>query len=211
MEKKFDVKRMLSAGNHQKFHPHFISLMYRFSREELAFILYLTLDSEVWEVDLSDKELLAHYIGTDLDTLENVITSFLENGAIKISDGEYRATGRMKIENDQYLYYWDCEDIYAPYCISRIYALTDPRDNKIYYVGISGSPNARLKEHLAQPISKKMGKWIEELKQIGLTPGLTVLRDVLMGEDELQVEKEYIYKMIEEGHPLLNRENKNAN
>jgi predicted GIY-YIG superfamily endonuclease len=57
-----------------------------------------------------------------------------------------------------------------------VYALTDPRDNDIRYIGITYDPDRRLKEHLSSSDSNVLkGKWANELRQLGLTPRMQLL------------------------------------
>jgi hypothetical protein len=57
-----------------------------------------------------------------------------------------------------------------------IYALIDPRDWTVRYVGMTGDPGVRLSQHLADkraPLPKR--EWIAELKSVNLQPLMVVL------------------------------------
>lgn len=57
-----------------------------------------------------------------------------------------------------------------------VYALTDPRDEKVRYVGISNNVIRRYREHtrVIDGTTPK-GQWLQELYFQGLEPGLTIL------------------------------------
>jgi len=64
-----------------------------------------------------------------------------------------------------------------------IYALIDPRDNQVKYIGKANNPERRLKEHLTS-LSKKNKKtnWIKKLLLQQLKPELLILTEVLFDE-----------------------------
>lgn len=92
----------------------------------------------------------------------------------------------------------------------QIYALVDPRDNCVRYVGLSVDAQQRYKAHLScVDASRRERQWILELRQAGLEPILQVLEEIELSKNSyaLACEKE-LYWMIEMrrlGHPLLNR------
>jgi predicted GIY-YIG superfamily endonuclease len=52
-----------------------------------------------------------------------------------------------------------------------IYALIDPRDSSIRYIGITDNPDQRLKEHLrGRGGNPPKREWVYELRQLGLVP-----------------------------------------
>ena len=77
-----------------------------------------------------------------------------------------------------------------------VYALQDPRDLVIKYVGMSSNPKQRLREHcnLYSPGNGNKSKieWITQLKTAGLKPGLIILEDVSGAADLHQKENFYI-------------------
>src|ERR1700676_2228644 len=57
-----------------------------------------------------------------------------------------------------------------------IYALHDPRDWSIRYVGKANDPTHRLKIHIANRGVVRMRKFIQELRADGLIPVLSILQ-----------------------------------
>ncbi len=55
------------------------------------------------------------------------------------------------------------------------YSLADPRSGAVRYVGRSQDPEARLRQNLSNPHSKRLAKWFDELANEGLTPALSRL------------------------------------
>lgn len=61
----------------------------------------------------------------------------------------------------------------------KIYALFDPRDRRVRYVGrTSRSLAARLALHLEKPTNYSMARWFDELRSAGLCPDVTTLEHV---------------------------------
>lgn len=56
-----------------------------------------------------------------------------------------------------------------------IYALTDPRDDKVYYVGQSSDPAKRLTQHIRRSTNDETRAWIDDLLSVGREPKMTVL------------------------------------
>lgn len=64
-----------------------------------------------------------------------------------------------------------------------IYALIDPRDESVRYVGITDNMSTRFMHHLRDAGSRTAkGTWLAELRRYGLQPSLKIL-------EEMQVEK----------------------
>jgi len=59
-----------------------------------------------------------------------------------------------------------------------IYALVDPRDKRIRYVGKSNTPKRRLNHHLHDNWVCHRTNWIKQLLGIGLSPQLIILEEV---------------------------------
>lgn len=86
-----------------------------------------------------------------------------------------------------------------------IYALIDPRDGVIRYIGCSHDVEKRLRQHLRNPLNCLRG-WIKELKVAGLVPETKVLERLGRGGcgalwREADVIAEYAGKL---GAQLLN-------
>lgn len=61
-----------------------------------------------------------------------------------------------------------------------LYALRDPRDRRVRYVGGSTRPRARLRQHVEAPSSRRVQEWIAELAAAAMRPIL----EILSGSDE---------------------------
>jgi excisionase family DNA binding protein len=92
----------------------------------------------------------------------------------------------------------------------QIYALIDPRDNLVYYVGISIDASARFYAHLNDEGACNVQKraWIAELRQAGISPLLKVLETIEAGSNAYAVaceqENYWIAELSRSGNPLLN-------
>lgn len=86
---------------------------------------------------------------------------------------------------------------------SYIYALTDPRDERCYYVGQTVNPMARLSGHKGDKSGKAKIEWIARLRTVGLAPKMVVLEEVA---EELATEREqwWIDELRQRGEPLTN-------
>src|SRR5438105_12855783 len=90
-----------------------------------------------------------------------------------------------------------------------IYALIDPRDDEIHYVGVTKNVYTRLEQH-TRYTSGTEGKraWIEDLEQQGLAPELEILETIEASPDidliAQEREKYWIFKLLKSGAPLLN-------
>lgn len=85
-----------------------------------------------------------------------------------------------------------------------IYALVDPRDDVVRYVGQTiGALEKRLIEHYTAPRTAPMRDWVQELRGVGLKPVIRLLEDV--PRECLNVYEEYwIAEMAYRGFYLLN-------
>src|SRR5438034_10386994 len=87
-----------------------------------------------------------------------------------------------------------------------VYALIDPRDNGIRYIGIAEYPDIRLVQHLRSGdgnIPKR--EWISELLQLGLTPVMEPIETGLALSRALEHEMIWIQHYLNAGIPLVNR------
>lgn len=91
----------------------------------------------------------------------------------------------------------------------EIYGLCDPRDNLIYYVGMSVDAQKRYQQHLYGCLGNdKYKQWMNELKKLGLTPILVILETIDKGPHAydlaIKAEELWISKLLKDGQPLLN-------
>lgn len=91
----------------------------------------------------------------------------------------------------------------------EIYALVDPRDNLVYYVGLSVDAENRLNGHLTgSGDSLQARKWFLELRKAGLVPILRILEKIEPSSkaQTLACEKElyWIRELARQSQPLLN-------
>lgn len=88
-----------------------------------------------------------------------------------------------------------------------IYALIDPTDEKVYYVGQTRNPHRRLEQHLAARHHRgKKGEWLRQLNQKGQQPLMKILEIVAGEKAALAKEQEWIRHFLEGEMPLLNHE-----
>jgi hypothetical protein len=86
-----------------------------------------------------------------------------------------------------------------------IYALIDPTDNLIYYVGKTCKPLQRFAQHLGARHHKgSKAAWLRSLEQQGQQPIMQILEIVESEEAALAKEQEWIRHFLEKGLPLLN-------
>ncbi len=89
----------------------------------------------------------------------------------------------------------------------QIYALVDPRDGAVRYVGVSKKVQARLAQHLSE-IQNSKRAWLSELKASGLSPEIKILETVEIEGDidssSLEREQYWINTLLQLGAPLTN-------
>lgn len=87
-----------------------------------------------------------------------------------------------------------------------VYALVDPRDDTIRYIGMSKNVWRRYAMHLLIPSKGAASKtaWIKRLKEIDLAPLLTILETAETEEDALKRETYWIKHYLKQDTPLLN-------
>jgi len=86
-----------------------------------------------------------------------------------------------------------------------VYALIDPRNNEIRYIGITANPDRRLEEHSSGRggnIPKRT--WITELYELGLTPRMQLLETGLSLSTALEKENFLIQHYLNTGKDLVN-------
>jgi hypothetical protein len=96
-----------------------------------------------------------------------------------------------------------------------VYALIDPRDHRIRYIGIAVDVQKRYYQHLHGFCNKYVRQWIKELQGVGLCPALQILeivnRQAGTSFDEFMRivcdrEAHWIEVYARLGAPLLNRD-----
>ena len=88
--------------------------------------------------------------------------------------------------------------------IYSIYALIDPRDSTVHYIGMSKQPEYRLSQH----IQRKYGSaydWIQELLQKSLQPLLSILETTENEQYALTRERYWIDFYTARAAPLANK------
>jgi len=97
-----------------------------------------------------------------------------------------------------------------------IYALGDPRDGELRYVGFTKDPDARYKNHCATQTAAMLmhnGKrgvviWETELKSLNLSPVLVRLETIDALGKPRDREAYWINSLLKRGHQLLNHQNR---
>lgn len=88
-----------------------------------------------------------------------------------------------------------------------IYALIDPRDNKVRYIGSTKNPKYRYLRHFTRPINPLVDAWINELAKFELKPRMMTLAEANGRVSANMLEYQYIYEYNEHQGGLLNMTN----
>ena len=87
-----------------------------------------------------------------------------------------------------------------------IYALGDPRDGELRYVGCTKDPVTRLHLHyVAKWNYTGAGEWIKQLKVLDLKPVLLCLESTNDVPTARKQEEHWMSELRRQGHLLLNR------
>lgn len=92
-----------------------------------------------------------------------------------------------------------------------IYALRDPRDLQIHYVGLTENhPVWRLAQHLQDKQDKNLVKlaWLADLKALNVRPDVVALQYAPDLETALFLERYWIKVGLQAGWPLTNQESR---
>jgi quercetin dioxygenase-like cupin family protein len=86
-----------------------------------------------------------------------------------------------------------------------IYALVDPTDQLVYYVGQTQNPKQRMIGHLSVGHNPgKKAEWVRSLTEKGQKPLMQILEMVVDAGMVLAKEQEWIRHFVGQGMPLLN-------
>lgn len=66
--------------------------------------------------------------------------------------------------------------------VTHIYSLSDPRTNRVRYVGKANQVAVRFRAHKAAPSSLRMRQWLAELSALGLEPVIGVIEKCALTE-----------------------------
>lgn len=89
----------------------------------------------------------------------------------------------------------------------HVYALIDPRDDAVVYIGITNKLTNRLKQHvsgLGEGNDKKTA-WIRELQSKNLLPVMCILETVASAKEAREYEEAWIQYYLAQQEPLINR------
>jgi hypothetical protein len=86
-----------------------------------------------------------------------------------------------------------------------IYALIDPRNNQVRYVGMTGDIYTRFIQHLKrQGNNGEKNAWIDKLRTLCLIPTIQTLEIVLTEQDAREREAYWIFHYMHLSMPLTN-------
>ncbi len=85
-----------------------------------------------------------------------------------------------------------------------IYALIDPRDYGVRYIGLTVYPDERLKQHIQGDGNILKRQWINELSQLGLSPRMQTIETVQTLSAAFEREGYWIHHYLNAGAKLVN-------
>ncbi len=85
-----------------------------------------------------------------------------------------------------------------------IYALIDPRNNGVSYIGLTVYPEERLKQHVQGDGNIPKRQWINELSQLGLSPLMQTIEIALTLSAAFEREGYGIHHYLNAGAKLVN-------
>src|SRR5260221_239430 len=89
--------------------------------------------------------------------------------------------------------------------VYSVYALIDPRDDSVHYIGMSTRPEYRLRTEHMQRSYGATYDWIQELLHLGLQPILKIIETQENERHALDRELYWIHYYSKQKAPLLNR------
>lgn len=86
-----------------------------------------------------------------------------------------------------------------------IYALVDPRDSAVRYIGCTSWPvEMRLRAHCTDLVGYRRGDWIRELLAADLRPSAIVLQRTASEQEAMDLERAWYFRFLEAGAQLTN-------
>jgi len=85
-----------------------------------------------------------------------------------------------------------------------IYSLSCPFTDEIHYIGKTSVGMRRPLQHATKSHSKKVGEWVDGLKEIGHSPKVDILEQVSLNDDLDGRERYWIQYRLKKGDTLLN-------
>jgi len=85
-----------------------------------------------------------------------------------------------------------------------IYALADPYDQAVRYVGETANVQRRYREHCRGETGVKVAGWVAELKEQGMFPVLLILETDVVGRMAIKREWYWTKMYLMQGAALLN-------
>lgn len=85
-----------------------------------------------------------------------------------------------------------------------IYALCDPRDNRVRYIGKTNNLRRRYGQHLIEKTNTHRTHWIQSLIEIGLAPHLIVIEEIAPEQDWEERERLWIARYRAMSNDLTN-------
>lgn len=101
-------------------------------------------------------------------------------------------------------------DTRSPYwtAVHYVYALVDPRDERVRYIGCSINPHERLfRGHCCKSHSPDIREWIAELRSESLRPRVVIIDSAIGFPYATDLESQAIYEYSQFHGQLLNRTN----
>lgn len=139
-----------------------------------------------------------------LDVSFERITWFIATGKLtSMRDPKDRSRKLVSLRDARHL-------LQEPHLLAKwiIYALIDPRDGAIRYIGQTKEPQVRLRSHITGDavINPAKTRWLKELEKMGLQPYMDVIEGVNGSlANVMERERYWIRYYTDQGFELLNR------
>jgi len=83
-----------------------------------------------------------------------------------------------------------------------VYTLTDPRTDEIRYVGATVNPQQRLSSIMSNPHSKRITRWVNDLKSAGKRPEMNIVKETT--KENVEEEERKLIAEHRKKYALLN-------